>query len=96
MSGYGTFSKQKAASATDDIGVRYGVFDTPKNIVSGLVSKNTKQAAEAVDHELLNDEELMDRIIEEERVNCPPDLSIDEWNEMYLEITQEFNRFLAL
>ena len=38
----------------------------------------------------------MARIIENERENCPPDLTIDEWNEIYLEVTQDLNRFLAL
>lgn len=65
MSGYGTFSKQKGAGG--ESAAEYGIFDTPSNKAGGMVSKTTKQVAEQVDHELMNDEEIMARIIEEER-----------------------------
>mmetsp|Transcript_16682 Transcript_16682/g.22512 ORF Transcript_16682/g.22512 Transcript_16682/m.22512 type:complete len:93 (-) Transcript_16682:618-896(-) len=92
MSGYGTFSKQKTAPSTE---ARYGYFDTPGSNNCGQVSKNTKLVAQDVDNELLNDHEMLARIIEEDRENWLPDLSIDEANEMYLEVSRDLNKFLA-
>ena len=71
-----------------------GIFDTPSN-KGGLITKQTKIAAQEVDEQLINDQELMARILEEEKEECPPDLTIDQWNEMYLEVQYELNSMLA-
>jgi len=91
MSGFGTYSKQKEASVSEG---RYGVFDTPRNH-EGMVSKATKLAAEHVDNELLYNDGLVQRIMDDERENCLRELTVDQWNEIYAEVTQDLNRFLA-
>lgn len=45
---------------------------------------------------MLNDHEgLMARILDEEKEQLP-ELSVDEWNEIYIEIQQDMTRMLAL
>lgn len=51
--------------------------------------------AQEVDLELLNDVDFMAQMMEEEREQNLPDLSVDEWNEIYLEVTRDLNRLLA-
>lgn len=34
--------------------------------------------------------------MEDERENCPPELTVDQWNEIYDEVTQDMNKMLAL
>jgi len=61
QSGYGTYSSKVKNSSN-----KKGIFDTPSN-KDGIVSKCTKMVAFEVDEELLNDNELMERILEDER-----------------------------
>lgn len=60
------------------------------------MSKATKRVAEQVDNELLTDADLVNRIIDCEREQNLPELTVDEWNEIYLEVTQDMHRLLAL
>lgn len=53
--------------------------------------------AQEVDQELLDDQEFVARIIEDERENNDlPELTVDQWNEIYEEVTQDMNKMLAL
>ena len=61
------------------------------------VSQSTKLVAQEVDQELLDDQEFVARIIEDERENNDlPELTVDQWNEIYEEVTQDMNKMLAL
>ena len=51
------------------------------------MSKATKQCAQEVDEELLNDQNLLERIMDEEREENLPELTVDQWNEIYMEVT---------
>lgn len=88
QSGFGTYTPEVKSSN------RKGIFDTPAN-KEGIVSKCTKLVAQEVDLELLNDNQLWSQMMEEEREQCLPDLTVDEWNEIYLEVTRDLNRLLA-
>lgn len=60
-------------------------------------SQSTKLVAQEVDQELLDDQEFVARIIEDERENNDlPELTVDQWNEIYEEVTQDMNKMLAL
>lgn len=37
----------------------------------------------------------MARIMEEERENNLPELSVEQWNDIYLEVTEDMHRMLA-
>ena len=61
------------------------------------VSQSNKLVAQEVDQELLDDQEFVARIIEDERENNDlPELTVDQWNEIYEEVTQDMNKMLAL
>ena len=59
------------------------------------MSKATKQCAQEVDEELLNDQNLLERIMDEEREENLPELTVDQWNEIYMEVTEDLNKMLA-
>ena len=59
------------------------------------MSKATKKVAREVDEELLHDQALVNKIMQDEKDQVLPDLSIDEWNEIYLDLQSEFNNMLA-
>ena len=77
------------------------VYDAGADISQGGLSdsQSTKLVAQEVDQELLDDHEFVARIFEDERENNNddlPELTVDQWNEIYEEVTQDMNKMLAL
>jgi len=61
------------------------------------MSKQTKAVAKEVDNDLLNGAEIHEAVndlLNEEKDNLP-DLTVDEWNEIYLDMTQEMHDMIA-
>ena len=75
---------------------KYGCFTDPVNN-SGLVSKTTKQVARQVDSNLLAANDDFKDIFDEERENMHdlPQMSVDEWNQVYIEVHDELYAEIA-
>ena len=75
---------------------QYGLFTDPTN-ESGMMSKKTKQIAEQVDSDILKEKDMIYGILDEERENMQdlPEMSVDEWNKVYIEVSDELYEQIA-